>query len=263
MIRWSAAIWLAVLVAGCVPERARYNTVILEHAARQQLYTREYGPLRAILPGCTVDAGGLNVSFTGLSSDEAQIGYESTDVPKDARRRCRRDRNIEHHAWLSFDLSDYTRNRGGGPLTQATFSGVSANDARNVNCDVTRRPFLKAINLSPTQLSLDVPSDGRHFAREAPGIRLGGRDVPFRERQTSLGEGDTGPRRGSAPNFVYALSAREVARLRDRLAAEEETFVFEFDMTLVGPANPDITGDRFCLQRLKDLRLTLAFRREA
>lgn len=251
-----ALLSLALVAAACTPG-LRYDTITLAPEARQQLFLREYGSRRAVGP-CPVDDTGLRVVFDDLAADAAQVGYESTDLPKDSRPRCRRDRNLEHHAWLSFDVTPVAAGGTEGTLRSATLSGVAVLDPSNQNCGLTRRSpfggFLAGIN-TDTQLDFTVPDTPEHDAREVEPILLDGRPVPFRERQLALGAGDTGPRTGSAPNFVFAFSPEVVAAWREALARGAD----RLDLTLIGRANPDMTGDRRCLERLTDLRLLLVF----
>ena len=248
----------ALLVVGCAPARPLTGTATLEPDARQQLYTVEYGDRKAPRNLCAVDTTPLFVTVPGLEPDSLQVGYEATDVPKDDRRRCRRDRNLEHHAWLAFDLSDVSPPPG--RLSDATLSGTAVLDPANSNCaDRGADPFegfLAGINVAP-QIRVEPRSDD--IALEAPPTTVDGESVPFRSRELFLADGDTSGRIGSPPLFVFTIAESQLGylerRLRTRIDSDKPA-VFTF----IGADNPDITRDTVCLEQLQDIRLNLIFR---
>lgn len=247
----------ALLVVGCAPTRPITGTATVEPDARQQLYTEEFGKRKAPRNLCSVDTTPLFVSVPGLEPDSLQVGYQATDVPKDDRRRCRRDRNLEHHAWLAFDLSEISPPPG--RLRYATLSGTAEPDPDNMQCaDREGHPFggfLAGINVEP-QLSITPRDDD--VALEAPSTNVGGESVPFRTRELFLADGDTSGRIGSPPLFVFTIAESQLgyleSRLRTRINSNEPAI-----FTFVGAENPDITRDTRCLEQLQDIRLNLIF----
>lgn len=247
----------ALLVVGCAPTRPITGTATVEPDARQQLYTVELGDRKGFANLCGVDPTGLSVAVPGLEPDSLQVGYQSTDVPKDIRRRCRRDRNQEHHAWLAFDLSGVSPPPG--RLRYATLSGTSELDPDNFNCaERDGHPFegfLAGINVDP---QIRVTPSGDAFAQEAPSTVVDGETIDFRSRELLLADGDTSGRVGSPPLFVFTIAESQLnyleRRLRTRIDSDGPA-VFTF----VGAENPDITRDTRCLEQLQDIRLNLIF----
>lgn len=247
-----------ILLNGCDPRRPVTGTLSLEPSERQQLYTVDYGPLRAVQFFCPVDTSALAPSVSGLAPDSVQVGYESTEVPSDVRRRCRRDRNFEHHSWLAFDLS--ATPAPAGVLYHATLSGRAELDPANLNCPSRGDPpfggFLAGINVAP---QFRVEPSSADTPQEAAPTDIDGELIPFRTRELELAAGDTSGRIGSPPLFVFEIERARLdylaRRVRGRIESDEPAVV-----TFIGAQNPDITGERVCLERLTDIRLNLIFR---
>ncbi|MGD8712535.1 MAG: hypothetical protein PVG50_06805 [Thiohalophilus sp.] len=235
----------------------------MEPTARQELFTREEGEMPGIACGVN-DSGIPGQEYPGLvEPTSAVVGYESTDLPKNVRPRCRVDVNIEHHAWLVFDLSEITRDGQSRHLVKATLSGEEHPDSDNANCQANQ-PFISWVNFVPPSSALTMNDDTPHRGIEAPSTTVDGTRLTFRERQEQLSAAGnyTQGRHGSAPNFVYTLSDQEVARLAETFASETWVSPDPYHATLVGVENPSPESDHHCLARLDNLKLTLIFRED-
>ena len=257
----------ALTIAACDPGRSTYNTAFVEPVQRTQLFTMDLGSRPGLICGQALATYSPpdTVAFGDLASDDARIGYQSGAWPPDVRRRCRRDRNIEHHAELWFDIAPYAFARGGGPLVKATVSGTAIADPGNT---CTRGPTvpLAAVGIgrlrpapeAAVTTPLPIAPD---FAEPARDFSIDGTVIPYRDRALELAAGDTTGRSG---NFVHALSAREVATLNDALSTPggpPTGTTAWLQVTLIGAANPQWRKKRTCMELLENVRLTLVFRR--
>lgn len=262
-MRSALLLMAALILAACHHPSRSYEVRYLEPTARQQLYMREEGDMAGLDLLCGVNASGLSgQEYPGLTEPtSAVVGYESTDLPKNARPRCRVDVNVEHHGWLLFDLSEITRDGEPRTLIKATLSGEAHPDSDNTNCQADT-PFIALVNFAPPSVAVPAMDEGTpHSGIEAPTAIIDDEHLSFREyhERLSAAREFTQGRHGSAPNFVYTLSDREVGRLAETFATEEWISPDPYHAVLVGVGNPAPGRDSYCLAGLENLKLTLIF----
>lgn len=253
----------ALILTACHHPSRSYEVRYLEPTARQQLYMRHEGDMAGVDMICGVNVSGLpGQEYPGLTEPtSAVVGYESTDLPKSARPRCRVDVNVEHHAWLLFDLSEITRDGQPRTLIKATLSGEARPDSDNTNCQADT-PFIAWVNFAPPSVAVPAMDEGTpHSGIEAPTAIIDDEHLSFREyhERLSAAREFTQGRHGSAPNFVYTLSDREVGRLAETFATEEWISPDPYHAVLIGVENPAPGRDSYCLEGLENLKLTLIF----
>ncbi|WP_157497624.1 hypothetical protein [Gilvimarinus chinensis] len=247
---------IAILLAACHP-RPSYQHVSLAPNVRQQLYTYEIGP-RSGIACLSVDTTPLpHYTFEGLADDAAEVGYFSDANAGNVRPRCNRDYNTEFHVLLRFDLNDLRINPPAGELYQVTLSGEERSQSDNSACELTRDSILKMVVVGRSPLhreAIPEPEIAIEIADSHPE-----REGSFRDYYESIGTGNTAPRIGNRPNFVYSWTTPSVSELRLRLTPER---IDDYPVLLLGADNRDITRDRRCLADLTNLRLNLVFREE-
>ena len=253
----------AMILTACHHPSRSYEVRYLEPTARQQLYMREEGDMAGIDALCGVNVSGLpGQDYPGLTEPTSAVGgYESTDLPKSARPRCRVDVNVEHHAWLLFDLSEITRDGQPRTLIKATLSGEAHPDSDNAICQADT-PFIAWVNFAPPSVAVPTMDEGMpHSGIEAPTVIIDDERLSFREyhEQLSAAGEFTQGRHGSAPNFVYTLSDREVGRLAETFATGDWISPDPYHGVLVSVENPAPGRDSYCLEGLENLKLTLVF----
>jgi hypothetical protein len=253
----------ALILTACHHPSRSYEVRYLEPTARQQLYTREEGDMAGLDALCGFNDSGLpGQEYPGLiETTSAVVGYESTDLPKSARPRCRVDVNVEHHAWLLFDLSEVTRDGRPRTLVQATLSGEELPGSDNANCRANYH-FIAWVNFAPPSVAVPAMDEGTpHSGIGAPTATIDDEHLSFREyhERLSAAREFTRGRHGTAPNFVYTLSDREVGRLAETFATEEWNSPDPYHAVLVSMENPAPGRDSYCLAGLENLKLTLIF----
>lgn len=253
----------ALILTACHHPSRSYEVRYLEPTARQQLYMRDEGDMAGIDAFCGVNVSGLpGQDYPELTEpSSAVVGYESTDLPKSARPRCRVDVNVEHHAWLLFDLSEITRDGEPRTLIKATLSGEAHPDSDNTSCQADT-PFIAWVNFAPPSVAVPAMDEGTpHSGIEAPTAIIDDEHLSFREyhEQLSAAREFTQGRHGSAPNFVYTLSDREVGRLAETFATGDWISPDPYHAVLVSVENPAPGRDSYCLEGLENLKLTLVF----
>lgn len=248
--------------------------------AREQLYTFQQNSQRAdsfFGQGlCGADTTPLfPFDHTDMPVDEVEVGYFSSDLPDEIRRRCRSDKSWEHHATLAFDLTDFARTRRVERLEAVTLISTRRGVEPPLECGTdlrgTRPPEVAGLLVAPPadrpelrgwlQPSVErgaAPS-ARAFSRTIDVDRI---STDWRDFYESRLEMDSlpypTPRRADG---TFELSPERVAAIRDALVDLRRfgTTPAVLYVVIVGAPNPDFERDFDCRARYGPIRLALSF----
>lgn len=252
-----AMVSLALFVlTGC----ANLVSYELQPNLRQQLTWREASSASAVGSGdffcAQVDTTGLMRPPFGLEPDEVLLGYESYETAQDQRPRCRTDVNVDNHAWLSFDLTEFTsglaptRQGAGAELTSFTITAVPVDQPDNANCD--GGSLLSSVRMFGQWVLPRTLDNLTELPVRAGQYRLDGNTYTIRQAENH----ENFPIR-----YTRFDSERRIALVFDGDVLDlNRGPIPVFSFTFLGAENPSWTDDHKCLTKLEDIRLNLIFR---
>ncbi|MEH6633493.1 MAG: hypothetical protein V7776_21970 [Halopseudomonas aestusnigri] len=253
----------SILLGSCsLPEVA---SITLEPTVRQQIYTDKKGSRDAIPFGCHSNHTGLGAPyFEDLELDEAQIGYQSLELPRGVRQRCRFDYAMEHQAVYYFDLQEYTYGNlttthpDIGSLSGALLTADYILDPENENCLASPTTQISGVRTHDFYLSEEPSPGSPHRAIEGPPVDLDGELISFPDINRQRAALDPVNITAGSGHITIALTDRQVEHIQAML--DRSTLNLRLNVLLLGLANPTWRQNHHCISRVQKTRLVLLFR---
>ncbi|WP_419904664.1 hypothetical protein [Kiloniella sp.] len=242
----------------------KVTSFTIEPTVRQQVYSDKKGSPDAIPFGCQTDHTGLGAPyFEDLAFDEAHIGYQSLELPRGVRPRCRFDYAMEHQAVYYFNLEDYiytnlaTTHPDTGELTGGLITTDYVFDPENEFCSSTPTTQISGVMTNGFYLS-EEPSPGTpHRAIKGPPVDLDGELIPFPEINRQRASLDPAIITAGSGHINIALTERQIEHVQDML--DRSTLNLRLNVLFLGPENPNWRQNHHCLSRINNTRLVLFF----